>query len=77
MRTNLLCTLILAVSLTVATLPALSQETQPAAPTATDADADEDFDWGFLGLIGLVGLAGLLGRRRRDDTVGTSRTNVR
>ncbi|MFC4779397.1 WGxxGxxG family protein [Paenibacillus sp. GCM10023252] len=28
------------------------------------AAADDDFDWGWLGLLGLIGLAGLKGRDR-------------
>jgi hypothetical protein len=60
MRTNPLSALILAATLALTTVPALSQETQSAAPTASDADPDEDFDWGLLGLIGLLGLAGLI-----------------
>jgi hypothetical protein len=33
------------------------------------ADADRDFDWGWLGLLGLSGLFGLM-PRKRPETVG-------
>jgi len=29
--------------------------------------ADNDMDWGWLGLLGLVGLAGLMGRNRNEN----------
>lgn len=32
---------------------------------AAATDADNDFDWGWLGLLGLIGLAGMRGRMRQ------------
>lgn len=67
----------------IAPLPASAQTTAPTQPgTAettipgtgttdidTDVDnADDGFDWGWLGLIGLAGLAGLAGRKSSDHT---------
>ena len=51
---------------------------QPAtAPEAGDTatEADDGFDWGWLGLLGLAGLAGLRGRKEpvRTTTTGTVR----
>jgi opacity protein-like surface antigen len=34
---------------------------------AAATDADNDFDWGWLGLLGLIGLAGLRGRMRQTS----------
>jgi hypothetical protein len=34
---------------------------------AVATDADNDFDWGWLGLLGLIGLAGLRGRTRETS----------
>lgn len=45
-------------------------ETVPDTTTTqgvNNADYDNDFDWGWLGLLGLGGLAGLAGRKRREE----------
>ena len=34
---------------------------------AAATDANNDFDWGWLGLLGLIGLAGLRGRMRQTS----------
>jgi len=34
---------------------------------AAATGADNDFDWGWLGLLGLIGLAGLRGRNRQTS----------
>lgn len=31
-----------------------------------DANTENDFDWGWLGLLGLAGLAGLAGKKRHE-----------
>jgi MYXO-CTERM domain-containing protein len=40
-------------------------------------EADEGFDWGWLGLLGLIGLAGLTGRRRPEPVHTTTTGTVR
>lgn len=57
-------------SMTIAcALPASAQTAvEPdAAPTTrmVEAERDDDFDWGWIGLLGLAGLLGL--RRKHDD----------
>jgi MYXO-CTERM domain-containing protein len=49
---------------------------QVDSPTTADAarDADDDMDWGWLGLFGLLGLLGL--RRRDHVDVTTARRPV-
>ncbi|WP_183438848.1 WGxxGxxG family protein [Methylobacterium sp. R2-1] len=64
-------------ALALVATPALAQQnnTNPTAPQQNaqrDADRDDDFDMGWLGLIGLLGLAGLLGRRGHDHVTRTS-----
>ena len=65
---NYLCTSALAVALAIggAGMAAAQQETAPAVGDAA-IQADEGFDWGWLGLLGLIGLAGLAGSRRRQE----------
>ena len=47
--------------------PSASAQVDAAPRTEVgDADYDNDFDWGWLGLLGLAGLAGLAGRKRHD-----------
>jgi MYXO-CTERM domain-containing protein len=62
--------------LTLATTLGFSQAAERPAttdrdangPTATRTDeAQNDHNWGWIGLIGLAGLGGLAGRRKRDD----------
>lgn len=55
-----------------------TEQIAPGTTYADSADADDDFDWGWLGLLGLIGLAGLAGRNsnrattyRTDDRVTT------
>jgi hypothetical protein len=66
---------VVAVAVSLATLPALAQPTTTSpsttsstdgttsSTTSVDARRDRGFDWGWLGLLGL---AGLLGRKRND-----------
>jgi len=81
----------LSISLAVAPLaiPASAQDATTNAPAidapvpdAEDvAEADRNFDWGWLGLLGLLGLAGLTGRReepvRYREPEATTRTTYR
>ena len=65
-----------AAALSLASVPALAQDTATTTTTTADdtammttapvEDDDDDFPWGLLGLLGL---AGLLGRNRRDTHV--------
>ena len=41
------------------------------------ADADRDFDWGWLGLLGLSGLFGLIPRKREENVRYTTTTGDR
>ena len=41
------------------------------------ADADRDFDWGWLGLLGLSGLLGLIPRKREENVRYTTTTGDR
>lgn len=42
-----------------------------------NADADRDFDWGWLGLLGLSGLLGLIPRKREENVRYTTTTGDR
>ncbi len=76
-----------ALTLSLSILPGLSASAQTSAtPGAADTaytEADDNFDWGWLGLLGLIGLAGLAGKKReperyRDPNPGEeSRTTTR
>jgi hypothetical protein len=50
---------------TTTTAPDTTVDTTPAA----DIEANDGFDWGWLGLLGLIGLAGLAGKKRDDNAV--------
>jgi len=41
------------------------------------ADANRDFDWGWLGLLGLSGLFGLIPRKREENVRYTTTTGDR
>jgi len=42
-----------------------------------NAEADRDFDWGWLGLLGLTGLFGLIPRKREETVRYTTTTGDR
>ena len=67
------CMFALAAALAVgsAGLAIAQTTTAPAVDEAT-TEADDDSDWGWLGLLGLAGLAGLAGLRRRNEPVRTT-----
>ena len=66
--------LVLAAALTCgAVSPSFSQT--GGTPPQTTQRADNDRDWGWIGLLGLVGLAGLMGRKR-DTYDSTNRTTA-
>ncbi len=71
-----LCMAVLAAALLIgsAGLTGAQTTTAPAVDGAT-TEADDDSDWGWLGLLGLAGLAGLYRRREpvRTTTAGTVR----
>ncbi len=50
--------------------------TTPGSDVAS-ADADRDFDWGWLGLLGLSGLLGLIPRKREENVRYTTTTGDR
>lgn len=72
-----------------ATLPASAQSnTSPNTDSTTtttttpradvyDADIDNDFDWGWLGLLGLTGLLGLIPRKQQETVHYNSTTSDR
>ncbi|HBL12349.1 MAG TPA: hypothetical protein DD379_13255 [Cyanobacteria bacterium UBA11162] len=69
---------VLATSLSILPLavPVHAQDTAPRTYVEPDGEvesveAEDDFDWGWLGLLGLAGLAGLAGKKRHE-TVHTS-----
>ena len=71
-----LCMSALAVALAIgsAGIAVAQQDTEPAGDAT--AQAEDGFDWGWLGLLGLLGLAGLAGRsheRVSRTTTGTVR----
>ena len=70
MSRRYLSTVALAVALAIgsAGIAVAQQDTEPAGDAT--AQAEEGFDWGWLGLLGLLGLAGLAGRRH--ERVGTT-----
>ena len=47
--------------------------TSPSSDVAS-ADADNGFDWGWLGLLGLSGLLGLIPRKREENVRYTTTT---
>lgn len=62
---------LLALTLAVASMPALAQDdttgtTTETITTQTTQNDNDGMDWGWLGLLGLAGLAGL---RRKEPTV--------
>lgn len=64
---------VIATSLAVVplTLPVQAQDNSTGTSTAPNAevettDAENGFDWGWLGLLGLAGLAGLAGKKRQE-----------
>ena len=63
----------LAASLLVGTAGAAYAQTTtaPGDTVAMETEADDGFDWGWLGLLGLLGLAGLAGRRTATHHVDT------
>jgi hypothetical protein len=57
-----------------------AQATDPAAraPVTDTTRADDDGNWGWIGLIGLIGLAGLMrGNREHSAAMRTSTTPAR
>jgi LPXTG-motif cell wall-anchored protein len=58
-----------------AVTPAMAQDPNTAAPPTTQR-ADDDSDFGWIGLLGLIGLAGLMGRKRDTDYGATHRTTA-
>jgi hypothetical protein len=51
------------------TNPTVDQPIDAPVPDAEDfQEADDNFDWGWLGLLGLLGLAGLA-NKRNDEPV--------
>ncbi|HBY77614.1 MAG TPA: hypothetical protein DEG47_11595 [Cyanobacteria bacterium UBA11148] len=71
---------VLATSLSILPLavPVHAQDTAPRTYVEPDGEvesveAEDDFDWGWLGLLGLAGLAGLAGRKRPDTVNYTTR----
>ncbi len=75
-------------AITPAHLPAAAQtNTAPGTNSTTttttprsdvySADANRDFDWGWLGLIGLSGLLGLIPRKREENVRYTTTTGDR
>ena len=50
--------------------------TTPGSDVA-GADADRDFDWGWLALLGLSGLFGLIPRKREENVHYTTTTGDR
>jgi MYXO-CTERM domain-containing protein len=71
----LMAALAVALAIGSAGIAVAQQETAPAVVDAP-AEADEGFDWGWLGLLGLIGLAGLAGSRRRHEPVRTTTTGT-
>jgi MYXO-CTERM domain-containing protein len=51
--------------------------TTPGSADVASADADRDFDWGWLGLLGLSGLFGLIPRKREENVRYTTTTGDR
>jgi hypothetical protein len=72
----LMSALAVALALGGAGIAVAQQETAPAVGDAP-VEADEGFDWGWLGLLGLIGLAGLTGRRRPEPVHTTTTGTVR
>ncbi|AFY66309.1 WGxxGxxG family protein [Geitlerinema sp. PCC 7407] len=58
-------------SISLGVLPMAQSASAQNAPEDTtpsaDVQANDAFDWGWLGLLGLIGLAGLAGKKRDDD----------
>ncbi|AIZ46070.1 hypothetical protein QR90_14825 [Deinococcus radiopugnans] len=55
---------------TTETTAPVTTNTTTTGTTTAPVDADNGFDWGWLGLLGLLGLAGL--RRREDRAYSTT-----
>jgi len=51
--------------------------TTTTTPGSDVASADNNFDWGWLGLIGLSGLLGLIPRKREENVHYTTTTGDR
>lgn len=67
-------TALLVLTLGLAPLPALAQDTTDTTGTTTTQNNNDDgMDWGWLGLLGLAGLAGL--RRREEPNRGGTTTH--
>lgn len=45
-----------------------TEDTTTTQPQTATYAAEDDMDWGWLGLLGLTGLAGLLGRKKEHHT---------
>lgn len=64
-----------ALSVSLSLLPFTGPASAQTAPATGDSapavenEADDGFDWGWLGLLGLIGLAGLAGKKRDDRHV--------
>ncbi|WP_083939111.1 WGxxGxxG family protein [Deinococcus apachensis] len=65
---------LLVLTLALAPMPALAQDTSGTTDTTTNDD-NRGFPWGLLGLIGLAGLAGR--RREEPRVVSTTSTTQR
>lgn len=61
------------------TAPGTNNTTTTTTPRSDvyRADADRDFDWGWLGLLGLSGLFGLMPRNRTETANYTTNTGDR
>ena len=57
-----------------AAFPTVAQDNTNATTAEQRADNDRDFGW--IGLLGLVGLAGLMGRKRDNQFDTTHRTTA-
>ena len=51
--------------------------TTPGSADVASADAERDFEWGWLGLLGLSGLFGLIPRKREENVRYTTTTGDR
>jgi hypothetical protein len=54
-----------------------STTTTTRGSDVASADADNGFDWGWLGLLGLSGLLGLIPRKREENVRYTTTTGDR
>ncbi len=61
------------------TAPGTNSTTTTTTPRSDvyRADADNDFEWGWLGLLGLSGLFGLMPRKREENVRHTTTTGDR